>query len=77
MRFFIYMIQIPEFVNDSEWTDLESGFEKTAKALHIALCRTRPYSPRQNGKVERSHKEDCKILYNRITERSLQVKKTS
>lgn len=33
--------------------------------LDMALRRTRPYSPWQNGKVERSHREDGKILYGR------------
>ena len=31
----------------------------------MKLRRIRPYSPWQNGKVERSHREDDKILYNR------------
>ena len=68
MGFPIRMIQVdngPEFVNDGERTELESAFEKSAKALHMLLRRTRPYSPWQNGKVERSHREDGKILYNR------------
>lgn len=68
MGFPIRMIQVdngPEFVNDGERTELESAFEKSAKALHMLLQRTRPYSPWQNGKVERSHREDGKILYNR------------
>lgn len=31
----------------------------------MKIKRTRPYSPWQNGKVERSHREDGKIVYNR------------
>lgn len=31
----------------------------------MKLWRTRLYSPWQNGKVERSHREDGKILYGR------------
>ena len=65
MGFPIRMIQVdngPEFVNDGERTELESAFEKTAKTLHMFLRRTRPYS--SNVKVERSHREDGKILYN-------------
>lgn len=54
-----------EFVSDGERTERESVFEKTAKALKMELRRTRPYSPWQNGKVERSHREDGKILYGR------------
>lgn len=62
------MIQVDngcEFVNDGDRTEKESAFEKTAKELHMKLRRTRPYSPWQNGKVERSHREDGKILYGR------------
>lgn len=31
----------------------------------MKIKRIRPYSPWQNGKVERSHREDGKIVYNR------------
>ena len=31
----------------------------------MRIRRTRPYSPWQNGKAERSHREDGKILYGR------------
>ncbi len=31
----------------------------------MKIKRIRPYSPWQNGKVERSHREDSKIVYNR------------
>ena len=68
MGFPIRMIQVDngtEFVNDGNRTERESEFEKMAKALNMELRRTRPYSPWQNGKVERSHREDGKILYNR------------
>lgn len=43
----------------------KSTFELALESLGIKLRRTRPYSPWQNGKVERSHREDGKILYNR------------
>lgn len=68
MGFPIRMIQVDngyEFVNDDDRTAKDSAFEKIAKALHMELRRTRPYSPWQNGKVERSHREDGKILYGR------------
>lgn len=68
MGFPIRMIQVDngyEFVNDDDRTDKESAYEKAARALNIELKRTRPYSPWQNGKVERSHREDGKILYGR------------
>ena len=68
MGFPIHMIQVdngPEFVNDDDKTDKDSRFEKAAMELEMELRRTRPYSPWQNGKVERSHREDGKILYGR------------
>ena len=42
-----------------------SEFEKVAQKLKMKIKRTRPYSPWQNGKVERSHREVGKIVYNR------------
>lgn len=54
-----------EFVNDKEKTDRISAFELVAKKKGYEVKRTRPYSPWQNGKVERSHREDDKILYQR------------
>ena len=53
-----------EFVNDERRTYRKGAFEKVVKALGTGLRRTRSYSPWQNGKVERSHKEDGKVLYN-------------
>ncbi len=44
--------------------DLLTLFEKTAAELHIRHKLIRPYTPRHNGKVERSHREDQKRLYN-------------
>ena len=54
-----------EFVNDEERTDKLSLFQKIAEGLGMQIRRTRPYSPWQNGKVERSHHEEGKILYRR------------
>lgn len=68
MGFPIRTIQVDngtEFVNDDDRTSKESAFEKAASKLGMKLRRTRPYSPWQNGKVERSHREDGKILYGR------------
>ena len=42
-----------------------SAFEKVAQKLKMKIKRIRPYSPWQNGKVERSHREDGKIVYNK------------
>lgn len=67
MGFKLHTIQVDngyEFVNDIEKTNRISVFEKVATKKGYAIKRTRPYSPWQNGKVERSHREDGKILYN-------------
>ena len=50
-----------EFVNNQENTKEETYFEKTLRRLGIKHKRTRPYSPWQNGKVERSHRIDNKF----------------
>lgn len=43
-----------------------SMFEVTAKRLGIRLKRIKPATPKHNGKVERSHREDQKLLYAEI-----------
>lgn len=55
----------PEFVNNQLETNLPTLFELTLQELGINHRRTRPYSPWQNGKVERSHKIDGERFYNR------------
>ncbi|MGF0096190.1 DDE-type integrase/transposase/recombinase [Peptoniphilus sp. SGI.035] len=68
MGFKIKTIQVDngyEFVNDIDKTNKISKFQKVAEKLGIDIKRTRPYSPWQNGKVERSHREDEKIIYAR------------
>ena len=68
MGFKIKIIQVDngtEFVNNGDKTDKDSAFEKAVKEEEMEIRRTRPYSPWQNGKVERSHREDGKILYGR------------
>lgn len=44
--------------------DLPTLFDVTAAELGIRHKLIRPYTPRHNGKVERSHREDQKRLYN-------------
>jgi len=48
--------------NGREFTNAENGkktlFELKLEKLVIEYMRTRPYSPWQNGKVERSHRLD-------------------
>ena len=68
MGFRINIIQVDngaEFVNDAERTDKMGRFQRIAEHLGMQIRRIRPYSPWQNGKVERSHREDGKILYGR------------
>ena len=55
----------PEFVNNQIETNLPTLFELTLKDLGMIHRRTRPYSPWQNGKVERSHKRDGERFYSR------------
>lgn len=43
---------------------LPTLFEATAVSLGIRHKLIRPYTPRHNGKVERSHREDQKRFYN-------------
>ena len=52
-----------EFCNDRGRK--ESLFEKSLRQLGIKYIRTRPYSPWQNGVVERSHKIDNELFYSR------------
>lgn len=44
-------------------TNRLTAFEVTAQTLGIKLKYIRPYTPRHNGKVERSHREDQKRFY--------------
>lgn len=83
MGFPIRTIQVDngsEFVNDEDKTEKVGYFQKIAEKLGMSIRRIRPYSPWQNGKVERSHREDGKILYGRkvfVSDKDLktQVKK--
>lgn len=53
-----------QFVAKDE--DNHSMFEVTARRLGIRIKRIKPATPRHNGKVERSHREDQKLLYSEI-----------
>ena len=80
MGFKINTIQVDngyEFVNDAEKTNRKTRFQLVAEYLGMKIKRTRPYSPWQNGKVERSHREDGKILYGRKIFRSEKELKTA
>ena len=54
-----------EFTNrfSNSKRDLQTLFEKTAQQLNIHHKLIRPYTPRHNGKVERSHREDQRRFY--------------
>ena len=44
--------------------DTQTLFEESAQVLGFRHKLIRPYTPRHNGKVERSHREDQKLFYN-------------
>ena len=54
-----------EFTNrfSNSKRDISTRFELTAAKLGIRHKLIRPYTPRHNGKVERSHREDQKRFY--------------
>ena len=54
-----------EFTNrfSNSKKDIPTLFEQTAAQLGIHHKLIRPYTPRHNGKVERSHREDQKRFY--------------
>ena len=54
-----------EFTNrfSNSKRDLPTLFEKTAAEMGIRHKLIRPYTPRHNGKVERSHREDQRRFY--------------
>jgi len=54
-----------EFVHDPDRTNKKSRFEEYLEKLNIKHKRIRPYSPWQNGIVERSHRIDNELFYSR------------
>lgn len=54
-----------EFVNDTDRTSKKTRFQRVLNRLNIKHKRTRPYSPWQNGIVERSHRIDNERFYNK------------
>lgn len=54
-----------EFTNrfSSSKKDIPTLFEATAAELKIRHKLIKPYTPRHNGKVERSHREDQRLFY--------------
>lgn len=43
-----------------------SMFEDTARRLRVKVKRIKPHTPKHNGKVERSHREDQKLFYSEM-----------
>ncbi len=60
--------------NGTEWTKRLAAnddtnlslFELTAKQLNVKVKYIKPHTPKHNGKVERSHREDQKLLYSEV-----------
>ena len=75
VKFFGFPIECVQTDNGFEFTnrfsatkrDLPTLFEATAAKLGIRHKLIRPYTPRHNGKVERSHREDNKRFYSKTT----------
>lgn len=61
-----------EFTNDPDVTTRLTIFEEILKDKGIGYKKTRPYSPWQNGIVERSHREDGERFYNRREFKSIE-----
>jgi len=74
-RYFKFPIECIQTDNGFEFTnrfsnakrDLLTLFEYKAASLGIRHKLIRPYTPRHNGKVERSHREDQKRFYSKRT----------
>ena len=68
---FPYLIECVQTDNGSEFTNQANNskiirptlFEKTLEKLGIRHKLIRPYTPRHNGKVERSHRKDNEYFY--------------
>ncbi len=56
-----------EFTNRLNWNKTMQGketlFEKIIKELGIEYRKIKPYTPKENGKVERSHRKDQERFY--------------
>lgn len=77
IHFFPFRIQCVQTDNGNEFTnrlrsEKKTLFEEALKINEIEYHPIRPATPRHNGKVERSHREDQKRFYNKTTFYSLQ-----
>lgn len=61
-----------EFTNRFSKGNRESLFEQVLRQIGINHKLIRPFTPRHNGKVERSHREDQKRFYNKRSFYSLE-----
>lgn len=52
-----------EFTHNHNKAKVEHGFERTLRELEIKHHKIRPRTPRHNGKVERSHRNDNERFY--------------
>lgn len=69
IKYFGYKPEILQTDNGSEFTNITKTERKhtldiTCEALNIRHQRIRPRTPRHNGKVERSHRNDQERFYN-------------
>ncbi len=60
-----------EFTNRLSWNkkiqNTKTLFEKTLEELGIEYKNTKPYTPKENGRVERSHRKDQeRFYYNKV-----------
>lgn len=81
IHFFPFRIQCVQTDNGNEFTnrlrsEKKTLFEEALKINEIEHHPIRPATPRHNGKVERSHREDQKRFYNKTTFYSLQDART-
>ena len=51
------------FLTDNQEVEETGLFKRTANELGIKVKHIKPHTPRHNGKVERSHREDQKLFY--------------
>ena len=71
LKFFPFKVECVQTDNDCEFTkkfvsnkkNKLSMFEKKLKELGIKHKKIRPFTPRHNGKVERSHRKDNEYFY--------------
>jgi len=64
MKFYDFKFHKIQTDNGAEF--INEKIENTLKSLNINHQRIRPYTPRHNGKVERSHRVDDKFFYEGI-----------